>query len=562
MRNTKFHTLITILFIMLGLIGCETNVESEDGIDESEVELVEDDDSHDDSDDYTWDDSSEVNIIFADNATAISGSGASLVENVIIITSAGTYNISGSLSDGQIIVNTEDEDIVRLVLGGVDLNCSSSSPIYVLNADKVMIVLDENTSNNLSDGASYTASNLGDDEPNAVIFSMSDLTIDGFGSLNIDGNYNDGIACKDGLLISSGTINIDAVDDGIRGKDYVVIYDGNISIDANGAGIKSDNSDDDTKGYITIENGKFDIVSGGEGIDATKDVEILYGDFDITSSGKGINGTTNLSINSGDITISSGDDAIHSNGTVTINDGIFTLSSSDDGIHADYDLVINDGEINITKSYEGIESAAGDITINGGEIHLVSSDDGLNLAAGGDSGPNGSSGNYYLNINDGYIVINSGGDGVDANANVIMSGGSLIVSGSTESSNSALDYDGAYQMNGGFMVATGTSRMAEAPSSSSTQNSLLVNFSSTNSAGTIVYIENQNGEELLTFSPPKSYQSIAFSSTSLVSGTSYDIYLGGSSSGTDVDGIYDDGTYSSGTKYSSFTISSTVTTLN
>lgn len=563
MITIKNNLRFILLLIILGLLACESTVETEDDVEESEVEIVEDDDVADDSDDYTWDDSSEVQIKLADNSSEYLGSGVSIIDNVIKITSAGTYNISGSLSDGQIIVNTEDDEIVRLILNGVDINNSSSAPIYISAADKVMIFLAENSNNKLSDGSTYSSLGLGEDDPNATIFCMSDLTIDGFGTLDINGNYNDGIACKDGLLISSGTIIIDAVDDGIRGKDYLVVYDGNITINSGGAGLKSDNSDDATKGFITIENGDFTISSGGEAIDAVKDIEIQYGNFDITSSGKGLNGTVSTLISGGVFVITSSDDAIHSNGYVTIDNGTFAISSGDDAIHADYDVVINDGEINITKSYEGIESTSGDITINGGEIHIVSTDDGLNIASGGDNDPSGNpSGDYYLNINDGYIVVNAGGDGVDVNSSVVMSGGTLIVSGSTASSNSALDYDGTFNMNGGFLVATGTSRMSEAPSSSSSQNSLLVNFSSTYSAGNIIHIENQNGEELLTFSPTKSYQSIAFSSSSLVTGESYDIYLGGSSTGTETDGLYTDGTYSSGSKYSTFTISGTVTTVN
>ena len=562
MKNKINYTALILMLMAIGFFGCENSVESEEVIDDVETVVVEDDENHDNSDDYSWDESDEIQIVLADNATVISGSGASITGNVLTISSAGTYNISGSLSDGQIIISSDDEDLVRLILNDIDINCSSSSPIYFLNADKGMIVLAENTNNKLSDGSSYSSLGLVEDDPSAAIFSMADLTIHGLGTLTIDANYSDGITSKDGLIISSGNIDITAEDDGIRGKDYLIIYDGNISIDADGIGLKSDNSDDDSRGYINIENGDFNINSGGNGIDAVKDIEILYGDFNISSDGKGINGTTSVSISAGNFEINSGDDAIHSNGAVTINDGDYTISSSDDGIHADYNLVINGGNINIIKSYEGIESYAGDITINGGEIHILSSDDGLNLAAGGDSGPNGSSGNYYLNINDGYIVVNSGGDGVDANANVVMSNGTLIVSGSTASSNSAIDYDGAFQMNGGFLVATGTSKMAEAPGASSSQNSILVNFSSTESAGYLIHIENQNGEDVLTIAPNKSYQSLAFSSAALITGSSYDIYLGGSSTGTQLDGVYKDGAYSSGIKYSSFTISSTVTNIN
>lgn len=562
MKSKYIYIIQLLLFLAVGFVGCDNSVDSDDVIEDTTTEEVEDDESHDDSDDYTWEEGDEVQIVLADNSTAITGSGASVAGNVVTVSAAGTYNFSGSLTDGQIMVNSDDDDIVRLVLNGVDINCSYGSPLYLFDAEKVVVVLTENTSNNLSDGNSYTDLGLDDDNPNAAIFSMTDLTITGDGTLTIDANYNDGIASKDGLIISSGTFNIIAEDDGIRGKDYLIISNGYFTIDVDGVGLKSDNESDESKGYITIEDGTFNINSGGKGIDAVKDVEFYNGDFTISAGGKGISGTTGVAISNGNYTITSDDDAIHSNGTLTINNGYFLIYSDDDGLHADYDLTITDGEINIAESFEGIESAVGDITISGGEIHLVTSDDGLNLAAGGASGGGSSSGNYYLNITGGYVHIDAGGDGIDANANVIMTDGTLIVSGSTESSNSALDYDGSFQMNGGFLVAAGTSRMAEAPSTSSSQNSVLINFSSTYSAGHLINIQNQTGESILTFSPEKSYQSLAFSSSDLVSGSSFDIYLGGSSTGTIVDGVYQDGTYTSGTKYSSFTISNTVTNVN
>lgn len=562
MKSKFIYIIQLLIFLTVGFIGCDNSVDSDDVVEDTTTEEVEDDESHDDSDDYTWEEGDEIQIILADNSTAISGSGASVAWNVVTVSSAGTYKFSGSLTDGQVIVNSDDDDIVRLVLNGMDINCSYGSPLYLFNAEKVVIVITENTINNLSDGNSYTDLGLGDDNPNAVIFSMTDLTISGDGTLTIDANHNDGITSKDGLIISSGIYNISAEDDGIRGKDYLIINNGSFTIDVEGVGLKSDNESDESKGYITIEDGTFNINSGGKGIDAVKDVEFFNGDLNISAQGKGISGKTGLVFSNGNYTIKSADDAIHSKGTLTINKGYFLIYSEDDGLHADYDLTINDGEINIAESFEGIESAVGDITINGGEIHLVTIDDGLNLAAGGASGEGSSSGNYYLNINGGYVFIYAGGDGIDANANIIMSDGTIIICGSTESSNSALDYDGSFQMNGGFLLAAGTSRMAEAPSTSSSQNSVLINFSFTYSAGHLINIQNQKGESILTFSPEKSYQSLVFSSSDLVSGSSYNIYLGGSSTGTMVDGVYYDGTYTLGTMYSSFTISNTVTNVN
>ncbi len=562
----KINLMLIVVSILTISIACNNSVEPEDEIVESgddEIIIVADGDNHDDSGDYIWNNSEVIPIVLNENSIIGEGEGITIDGSKLTITSSGTYSLSGGLSNGQIIVNTEDEEIVRLILNGVDITCSNNAPIYVLSAKKTMLVLAGNTENFLTDGTSYILEYPEENEPNAAIFSKSDLTIYGDGTLTVQGNYNDGIASKDGLIVTTGNINVRSVDEGIRGKDYLIVKNGNITVESDGDGFKSNNVDDASLGYITIENGVINITAGGDAIDAEKDVEINSGNITLTSGGKGINSEISTAIEGGVLTINSGDDAIYSSGNVIINNGSIVISSDDDGIHADRDLLINGGDINITKSFEGIESADGDISINGGEIHIVSSDDGLNLAAGGDTEPGSSlAANYYLYINGGYIVIDANGDGIDANASVVMTNGDLIINGSTVSNNSALDYDGSFEMNGGFVVAVGSSKMAEAPGASSSQNSILVNFSSIQNAGYLVHIKNQTGEELLTFSPVKTYQSVAFSSSKLIMGSSYDVYLGGSSSGTATDGLYLDGTYSPGTKYTSFTISGTVTIVN
>jgi hypothetical protein len=170
----------------------------------------------------------------------------------VTITSAGTYKISGSLTDGQIIVAAEGAE-VTLILNGVDIHCSSNAPIYVKSAKDTFIVLADNTENSVSDGSTYVFEVVGEDEPNAAIFSTSDLKISGEGSLDVYGNYNDGIASKDELKIESGTIIVTSVDDGVRGKDNIVVEDATITINAGGDGLKSDNQEDAAKGFIFIE---------------------------------------------------------------------------------------------------------------------------------------------------------------------------------------------------------------------------------------------------------------------------------------------------------------------
>ncbi|MBT3210041.1 MAG: carbohydrate-binding domain-containing protein [Bacteroidetes bacterium] len=548
--------LFAAIFILtiIGFTACE---KSEDLLDDTEdaeeIVIVDDSDNHDDAEDYIWDSSEEIQIILNGSTITVNGTGATAEESTVTITSAGTYSLTGTLDDGQIIVNTEDEEIVRLILNGAGLNCSTNAPIYVLSAEKAMIVLADNSENYVTDGTSYIFENPEDDEPNAAIYSKSDLTIYGNGTLTVEGNYNDGITSKDGLIITSGTININSVDDGIRGKDYLIVKDGSITVEAAGVGIKSDNEDDTSKGYITIEKGEINITAGGEAIEAEKDVEIVLGEIVLSSGGKGINGTIGVFIDDGNFTISSVDDAIHSNGFITINDGSFVISSDDDAIHADYDLVINDGDINITNSYEGIESAEGDITINGGEIHIVSSDDGINSAANG---------NNYIYINGGYIVIDAEADCFDSNGSMEISGGTVFVSSSGVRGGTIVDCD-SYTLDGGFMVGlSASSRHTAYPNTSSDQYSLVIDFSSSQQAGTLIHIQDSDGVDILTYEPTKEYEAFIFSSSDFISGSTYDVYLGGSSSGTATDGLYMDGTYTAGSKYASFTITSTVTIVN
>ncbi|MCB1239732.1 MAG: carbohydrate-binding domain-containing protein, partial [Tetrasphaera sp.] len=134
------------------------------------------------------------------------------------ITEPGTYILTGTLSNGQVIVNSSAEGKVRIVLSNASITNSSGAAIDVRAADEVVVVLAEGTSNSLTDGSGYDTS--GEDAADAALFSMADLTIGGTGSLIVTGNTADGIASKDGLVILGGTITVKAADDGIRGKDY------------------------------------------------------------------------------------------------------------------------------------------------------------------------------------------------------------------------------------------------------------------------------------------------------------------------------------------------------
>ncbi|MEL7643748.1 MAG: carbohydrate-binding domain-containing protein, partial [bacterium] len=482
----------------------------------------------------------------------------------------------------------------RLILDSVEITSASSAPIYISKADKTILVLAEGSVNTITDGSSYVLADPESDEPNAAIFATSDLTITGTGSLEVNGNYNDGIATKDGLILAAGGITVSAVDDGIRGKDYVYVKEGGITVTAQGDGIKSDNDTDTSKGFITIDLGRIEVTSGGDAISAQTNVLVSGGELILDAGGgsdavidenlsaKGIKGGSSVTITNGIVTIDSADDSLHSNNSITINNGVVTLSSGDDGMHADTALTINAGDVRILKSYEGIESAV--ITLNNGSVKVNASDDGINISGGVDGsgmlpgghpfgekqGPGGPppgqdtfnyTGDYYLYINGGLISVDAGGDGIDANGAIEMTNGIVIVNGPTQDMNGALDYMGGFKMKGGFLVTAGSAGMAQAPDSSSSQNSLLLNLTSAQQAGTTIHIQDSSGKDILTFTPAKAYQSITYSSPYLVTGETYTVFLGGTAQGEDMDGLYESSTYSGGTEYTTFTVSETVTSI-
>lgn len=534
-------------------------------------------------------------ITFSNEKISYSGSNAVVNSSKITILSSGVYNISGSMKNGQIVIDSQNDGTVFLILNGVDLNCEDSSPIYVVNADKTIIFLADGTQNQLSDGENYILSDVEDKEPNATLFSEDDLTINGSGTLTIDANYKHGINCKDNLVIVSGNITVNAVSDGIRGRDSITIADGNIEITADNDGMQSNNDTDTEKGYVLVEGGIINITSGNDGIQAETDVIITNGDITIlagggtknivvaemiheyekdsmvtveeTESTKGIKAGVSLMITGGNINVNSHDDALHSNDTFNITAGNITLSTDDDGIHADNNITIDGGFIDVLNCNEGIESMV--ITVNGGEVRLNASDDGFNattgvtLAMGARPVPGMEVGNpdCMLNINGGYIIVNSNGDSIDSNGNISMTGGVIIANGPMSSTNGTLDSDGEFYISGGLLIAVGSAGMAESPDEISDQYSILYLYDTLQPAGTIIYIESEDGEQILAYETSRDYQSIAFSSPELEKGVTYKVYSAGSMDSSKTDGVYENGTYSNGTLVGQFTITGSLTVI-
>ncbi len=253
-----------------------------------------------------------VSVVLSDDGiSADNTAGLAISESTVTVNAPGTYKFTGSLSDGNIVVDTLEKGDVFLVLAGVDIHCSSISPIYGKQAKNIYIVLEEGTENYISDENSYILP-AGEDEPDAAIFSKDDLFILGEGSLFVDANYNDGITGKDDVNIESGNITVDAVNHGIKGKDSLEIKGGKVTVTALGDGLKSTQDNDATLGFVEIKAGEITIKAGDEGIQAY----------------------TNVIISGGNISIDSVDGAVKAEQTITVSDGVLVIKTYDSAFSA------------------------------------------------------------------------------------------------------------------------------------------------------------------------------------------------------------------------------------
>lgn len=383
------------------------------------------------------------------------------------ITQEGVYLLSGTLENGQVIIEADNTAKIQLILDNVTISCDSSAPIYVKSANKVFITLADGSQNSLSVLGEYK--NIDENNIDSVIFSKSDITFNGNGSLSIYAENGHGIVGKDDMVVTGGTYEIVAKSHGISANNSIRIADGTFQITSGKDGMQADH-EDSAKGYIYIVDGSFTIDAQQDGISASSTLQIMDGEFTISSGGgfekvlniitrgEGSGGTVsatslltesmkglkalNIFISGGDISISSYEDAVHANNELFISDGNIVILSGDDALHADNIVSITGGTIVVENAYEGIE---GDyVYIIGGDMKVNVLDDAINAG----------SSNGYINISGGNILLIASGDGVDSNGNFYMSGGTLMIDSNPVYSggDSAIDITGSIEITGGTIT--------------------------------------------------------------------------------------------------------------
>ena len=317
----------------------------------------------------------------------------------VTISAEGVYILTGSAENATIIVEAADTDKIQLVLDGVTITNQNAPAIYVKSADKVFVT-------STGENVLSTTGALGADgttDLDAVIFSKSDLVLNGTGSLTISSTAN-GISGKDDLKFTGGIYTITAAKDAVEAHDSIRISDGTFTIDAGKDAFHSEDEDDDSVGYIYIAGGTFEIKAGDDAIQGTTYTIIDGGSFTI-SAAEGIEGT-GVQINSGSISITASDDAINAAGKtskfspfIEINDGRISIDMGQgdtDAIDCNGSLTINGGTIDITAQsafdYDGTGTLnGGTITVNGSAVTSLTQT-GLGGAMGGTRNGSGSFG--------------------------------------------------------------------------------------------------------------------------------------------------------------------------
>ena len=529
-------------------------------------------DTHYSEQDLSWDTSSETAIDLS-NPTATDG--VTVEDGTLTITKAGTYKLSGEYQ-GQIKVETADSDAVRLVLDNANITNSSGAALNVVNADEVILYSASGTTNTISDGADYTAT--GENDPDAVVYSKADLTIAGEGTLKVNGNHEDGIHTSDGLVIASGTLEVNAANTGIKGKDYVDILGGTINVTAQQDGIKSTNDTDEGKGWTRLSNGTVTVNAGDDGFKASRVVEISGGSLTVEQSDEGIEAQY-INVSGGDVNVTSADDGM--NASLKTSDSESTDSSANTSDTANQQQnnqqqgslpggqqngasnqqqqgtgqpqppamsgTSQDGtsqngtsgtaqQQNNTQN-QGNQNMGQPPAMPGGNAQDGTSQNGTTGTGQQGMGqppqggmPGGGGGTFEvidaaINVSGGNITVNAEGDGIDSNGVTTLSGGTLIVNGPSQGGNAALDTNGDLLLNGATVLSGSTADMFEAPSTNSTSGYLKLTNSSGFEQGSTVQVADSSGKVVANYKVTKSnVQLVLVSSSSIVKGQSYTVY--------------------------------------
>lgn len=366
----------------------------------------------------------ETAITLEGETITVDGPGALVNGSTVTISQAGYYRLSGTLTDGQILVDAGKEDEVRLILNGADITYTKGAPILIAQAGTACIIPEDGTENSVTDTADYVFAPE-EDEPDAAIFSKDDLCFDGSGTLTVTGNYDMAVHSKDSVTFcGDGTYHLTAVDDALKGKDEVVISGGTLNVVAGNDGIQTNN--DTEKGYLTISGGTVTVDAQGDGLKSENALTISGGTLNVTAQQDGIQvkntlGGSSLTVSGGDVTILAQQDGMQSDAALTISGGTIDIitggGSANAPVHTEgfgfpgwFDATTDEE----TASAKGLKSLT-DMTLSGGTIALDCMDDALHCGG-------------VLSVSDtADLTVSTGDDALHTDDTLAISGGKVNI---------------------------------------------------------------------------------------------------------------------------------------
>ena len=420
----------------------------------------------------TYDESKASKISLQGTTATVSGDGVTVSGSTVEIAKAGTYIVEGTATGVQLKVAAGKEDEVQIVFKNVTLK-NTEAPLLVDTAKKVILTLADGTKNEVADESTSTVK--------GAIYSDSDLTINGKGSLTVTGAASNAIKSKDGIRIVDATVTTTAKKHGIAANDFVNVTGATLNLSADEDGIHSDNEDDVLLGNIYLTNTTITVNAGDDGINASNTMLIDEGaTIDVQKSEEGLEARL-----------------IHQVG------GIVTVKSSDDGLNAkDWTLESSEGQ-GPGQQTKTVKAEAANVKNleQAGEVKIV--------------------------IDGGTLTVDAEGDGLDANGSIEINGGTVVVNGPTSGANAALDYDDNGKLNGGTVLFVDNGEMTMGFGSDSSQAFLMASVQGT--AGTTVEVVDSSGKTVASLKASKSFSTVLISSPEIKEGEKYTIKVGSNS---------------------------------
>ena len=477
MEHKKQWLLTTTLFISLGLAACgsqsvlsQAEAQAQTTTKTSTTSKMQMASYFETSDlTATYDESTASKISLQGTTATVSGEGVTVNGSTMEITKAGTYIVEGTASKVQLKVAAGKEDEVQIVFKNATLK-NTEAPLLVDTAKKVILTLADGTKNEVADESTSTVK--------GTIYSDSDLTINGKGSLTITGAASNAIKSKDGIRIVDATITTTAKKHGIAANDFVNVSGATLNLTADEDGIHSDNEDDVLLGNIYLVNTNITINAGDDGINASNTLLIDEGaTIDVQKSEEGLEARL-----------------IHQVG------GTITVKSTDDGLNAkDWTLESSD-EQGPGQQTKKVKSEAANVK---------------NLDQAGD---------VKIVIDGGTLTVDAEGDGLDANGSIEINGGTIVINGPRSGANAALDYDDNGILNGGTVLFVDNGQMTMGFGSDSNQAYLMASIQGT--AGATVEVVDSSGKTVASLKASKSFSTVLISSPEIKEGENYTIKVG------------------------------------